>query len=72
MVEFTDPITDTKYNPVGDPAGTVLQSVYIVLGLTMTLLLLGIAQAGVLPRVQSLIGNLLGIETGGGEISVEY
>ena len=70
MVEFEDPITETEYDPVGDPSGTLLQSVYAVAGITMTLLLLGIAQGRVLPAVREFIKSLLGVDPTGGEAGI--
>jgi len=72
MVEFEDPITDTSYNPIGDPSGTLLKSVYAVAGITMTLLLLGVAQNSVLPQVQSFVESLLGLDTGSGNNVVQF
>lgn len=68
MAEFQDPITDTTYDPLGDPAGTALKSVYVIAGIAMTLLLFNIASGSVLPRVQSVLG--LGGDSGGFDVSV--
>jgi len=68
MAEFMDPLTDETYDPIGDPAGTALKSVYVIAGITMTLLLFNIASGSVLPRVQSILG--LGGDSGGFDVSV--
>jgi hypothetical protein len=72
MVEFTDPITDTSYDPIGDPAGTVLQAVYAVAGIAMTALLVSIATGNVLPRVQGFLSDMLGIDAGDSGVTVEF
>lgn len=65
MVRFTDPITDTEYNPIGDPTGTAVKSVYAIAGITMTLLLVSIANNNILPTVQGALSGLLGTGVGG-------
>jgi len=60
MVSFEDPITDTTYRPLSDPVGTLSKSGMIVAGLTMTLLLFGIAQNQVLPMVGGFVNNVTG------------
>jgi len=70
MVEFTDPITDINYDPIGDPSGTALQAVYAIAGISMTLLLLSIANTNVVPRAQSFISGLVGVNVGEGGFTV--
>jgi len=70
MVQFTDPLTDTNYNPIGDPVGTAKQSVYAIAGISMTLLLLSIANTNVVPRVQSALSSLTGANVGEGGFTV--
>jgi hypothetical protein len=64
MTEFEDPITDTSYDPLGDPAGTALQSIYVVLGIGMTLVLFGIAQSTVVPTLAGLFDVIPGVDSG--------
>jgi len=71
MVKLTDPITDQDYDPIGDPAGTLLQSVYVVGGIAMTLILFNIAQSDVVPAVSNLLSSLTGgavADEGGSQI----
>ena len=68
MVKFTDPITDTEYNPIGDPTGTAVKSVYAIAGITMTLLLVSIANNNILPSVQGFLGGVLGTGVGGDSV----
>jgi hypothetical protein len=70
MVEFSDPITDTNYDPIGDPSGTALQAVYAIAGISMTLLLVSIANTNVVPRVQSFLSSLTGADVGEGGLTV--
>jgi len=72
MAKFEDPVTGTSYDPIGDPAGTAMKFVYVVGGLTMTLLALGVAQGNVLPRLKGLINDFLGVNAGGDTVTVEY
>lgn len=72
MAKLKDPITDTTYDPLGDPAGTALQAVYAVAGIAMTALLVSIATGNVLPRVQSFVSDLLGINAGDSSVTVEF
>jgi len=72
MVEFEDPITNTSYDPIGDPTGTALQAVYAVLGIAMTLLLVGIARSSVLPFVSGLVEDVVGVDTGGTDGTVVF
>jgi hypothetical protein len=65
VVSFQDPITDTEYNPIGDPTGTAVKSVYAIAGITMTLLLVSIANNNILPQVQGVLSGLLGTGVGG-------
>jgi hypothetical protein len=67
MVEFEDPITDTDYDPMGDPAGTAWKFIMVIGGITMTLLAFMVAQNNVLPTVTSFIGGLTGSNVGGNE-----
>jgi len=67
MTELMDPITDVEYDPVGDPAGTALKSVYVIGGITMTLLLFSVAQNTVLPTVGSLLDSTIGVSGGTGD-----
>jgi len=55
VVDFEDPLTDTTYDPLGDPSGTAMQALGIVFGLSMTIILFGLANSTVAPK----IGNLL-------------
>ena len=68
MVKFTDPITDTEYNPIGDPTGTIVKSVYAIAGITMTLLLVSIANNNILPQVQGTLSSLTGTGVGGDSV----
>jgi hypothetical protein len=68
MVEFTDPITDTQYDPIGDPSGTAVQAIYAILGISMTLILVSIANSNVVPRVQNLLSGLTGGTVGEGDM----
>jgi hypothetical protein len=70
MPEFTDPLTDTSYDPIGNPSGTAIQAVYAIAGISMTLLLISIANTNVVPKVQQLLANLTGANVGEGGFSV--
>ena len=72
MQKLEDPLTGEEYDPIGDPIGTVTTSVMYVLGITMTLLLLGIAQNTVLPTVSDLVSGLLGIDSGNGSATIQF
>jgi len=67
MTELMDPITDVQYDPVGDPAGTAIQAVIVVGGITMTLLLFSVAQNTALPAVGNVLNSLIGIDGGTGD-----
>jgi hypothetical protein len=67
-----DPITGESYDPIGDPVGTLSTSVMYIFGITMTLLLLGIAQSTVLPTVSDLVSGLLGIDSGNGSQTIQF
>jgi hypothetical protein len=64
MPEFTDPLTDTSYDPIGDPSGTAVQAVYAIAGISMTLILISIANSNVVPRVQGFLASLTGGSVG--------
>lgn len=70
MPEFTDPLTDTSYDPIGDPSGTAVQAIYAVAGISMTLILISIANSNVVPKVQSLLSGLTGADVGEGGVSI--
>jgi hypothetical protein len=70
MVKFTDPITDIDYDPIGSPVMTAKQSIYAIAGISMTLLLLSIANTNVVPRAQSFISGLVGVNVGEGGFTV--
>lgn len=72
MAKFKDPVTGTNYDPFGDPAGTALKFVYAVGGIAMTALAVSIATGNVLPRLQSFLGGLLGVDAGGDSVSIEF
>jgi hypothetical protein len=66
MPEFTDPLTDTSYDPIGDPSGTVVQAIYAIAGISMTLILISIANSNVVPKVQNALSSLTGGSVGEG------
>lgn len=70
MVKFSDPITDIEYDPIGEPVATATQAVYAIAGISMTLLLLSIANTNVVPRAQSFLSNLVGVDVGEGGFSI--
>lgn len=72
MPKFEDPITGTEYRPISDPTGTLMQSVGAVVGITMTLVLLGVAQSQLLPVVSNALSDLAGINTGSGDGIVQF
>jgi len=67
MAEFTDPVTDTSYDPIGNPGQTAVKAVYAVAGISMTLILLGIAQSTVVPTVTNALESVVGFNPTTGE-----
>lgn len=74
MVDFQaeDPITGTSYDPLGDPSGTAMKFVMAVLGISMTLLALGVAQSTVLPTLSGLFESVTGVNSGSGSGIVQF
>jgi hypothetical protein len=62
--QFEDPITDTSYDPFGDPSGTLMKAVSVVLGIGMTLVLFGIAQSTVVPTLAGVFDAVPGVDSG--------
>jgi hypothetical protein len=70
MVSFEDPVTDTTYDPIGNPGGTAWKFIMMVGGLTMTLLAVGIANNNVLPWITNTFSNLTGTDVGDGSVGL--
>lgn len=72
VVEAEDPITDTTYD-LGDPVDLLMTMAVVIVGLSMTLIALGLASRQVVPFIESLISGLLGIDTesGGPAFSID-
>jgi hypothetical protein len=64
MPTFKDPVTNTNYD-LGDPSGTLMDSVGIVGGIAMTAFLALLALNQVLPWVQGLFSGVTGINSSG-------
>lgn len=67
MPEFEDPLTGQSYDPIGAPGETVVQAVYAVAGIAMTLLLVRVAQSTVLPELEGLVSIVPGVSAGSGD-----
>lgn len=60
MPTFSDPVTNTRYDPIGDPSGFLMKMVGIVVGLTLTALAASIALRQALPWTQGQLSQLSG------------
>jgi hypothetical protein len=72
MLEFSDPVTDESYDPIGDPGGTAMKAVSYVLGIAMTALLVGVALNTVLPTAGGFVERLTGVDTGGNSGPLQF